>query len=540
MSKTRIMVVEDERTIALNLERWLTKLGYEISSSVTSGSQALQEIERDTPDVVLMDVNIEGEIDGIETAALIPDTHYLPVIYLTAYSEDATLQRARSTKPYGFLLKPISERELHATIQMVLERRRADMLVRESEQRLEELVAQRTAELREQITERAKAEDALRQAQKMEAIGQLTGGIAHDFNNILQGILGSLDLLQKSLKLGRSDEVDRFVGNAIASANRAAGLTHRLLAFSRRQPLNPSVVDVNRLVRAMTDMVCQTVGESISVSVVLGESLWLTRCDANQLESAILNLVINARDAMPTGGRITIETKNIALDGIMADQMALAPGQYVCLVVSDTGTGMPPDVTAQAFEPFFTTKPTGQGTGLGLSTIYGFARQSDGNVKIDSEVGGGTAIKVYLPRFEGTDPGTQAERPGETEPHVHDGEVILVIEDDPLVRSLIVDVLQDAGYHALEAADGQAGLVILQSPQRVDLVITDIGLPGLNGRQVADAGRALRPGLKVLFMTGYADSAAKAGGFLEPGMKLMAKPFVLDVLTAQIREMISA
>jgi signal transduction histidine kinase len=537
MTKTRVMVVEDERIVALNLERRLTKLGYEISSLATSGSQALQAIERDKPDVVLMDVNIEGEIDGIETASRIPNAYNIPVIYLTAYSEEATLQRARGTRPYGFLLKPISERELHATIQMVLERRRADTLVRESEQRQEALVQQRTAELREQIAERAKAEDALRQVQKMEAIGQLTGGIAHDFNNMLQVILGSLALLQKNLRLGRCQDVDRFIDSAIGSANRAAGLTQRLLAFSRRQQLSPTVVDANHLIETMADMVRQTVGETIAVNMFPATALWAIRCDINQLESSILNLVINARDAMPEGGRLTIETKNTSLDVGRAAQMDLPSGNYVCISVSDTGTGMTPDVLAQAFDPFFTTKPIGAGTGLGLSMIYGFTRQSEGHAKIDSGIDHGTTVKVYLPRFEGAQPTVKVEDLDETAP-ISDGETILVVEDDAVVRSLVVEVLQTLGYSALEAADGPSGLAILQSSQRIDLLITDIGLPGLNGRQLADGARARRASLKILFMTGYAESVATANGFLEPGMELITKPFAMDALTTRVRKMI--
>jgi signal transduction histidine kinase len=537
MTKTRVMVVEDERIVALNLERRLTKLGYEISSLATSGSQALQAIERDKPDVVLMDVNIEGEIDGIETASRIPDAYNIPVIYLTAYSEEATLQRARDTRPYGFLLKPISERELHAAIQMVLERRRADTLVRESEQRQEALVQQRTAELREQIAERAKVEAALRQAQKMEAIGQLTGGIAHDFNNMLQVILGSLTLLQKNLRLGRSQDVDRFIDSAIGSANRAARLTQRLLAFSRRQQLSPTVVDANHLIETMADMIRQTVGETIAVNMFPAAALWAIRCDINQLESSILNLVINARDAMPEGGRLTIETKNTSLDVGRAAQMDLPSGNYVCISVSDTGTGMTPDVLAQAFDPFFTTKPIGAGTGLGLSMIYGFTRQSEGHAKIDSEIDHGTTVKVYLPRFEGAQPTVKVEDLDETAP-ISDGETILVVEDDAVVRSLVVEVLQTLGYSALEAADGPSGMAILQSSQRIDLLITDIGLPGLNGRQLADGARAHRASLKILFMTGYAESVATANGFLEPGTELITKPFAMDALTTRIRKMI--
>ena len=462
----------------------------------------------------------------------------IPVIYLTAYSEEATLRRARNTKPYGFLLKPISERELHATIQMVLERRRIDMVLRENEQRQEALVEQRTAELREQIAERAKAEDALRQAQKMEAIGQLTGGIAHDFNNIMQGILGSLSLLQKSLERGHAADTDRLIGIAVASANRAAGLTHRLLAFSRRQPLSPTAVDVNQLIETMADMVRQTVGETIVVSLFPTAALWLTHCDINQLENAILNLVINARDAMPDGGRLAIGASNMNLDAVLAAQMDLTEGQYVCIEVTDSGAGMTADVVAQAFEPFFTTKPTGFGTGLGLSMVYGFARQSQGYAKIHSEVGQGTRVKVYLPRFQGDGPFAKSEDIAQGSRGGHAGEVLLVVEDDSVVRALVTEVLRGFGYIVIEAIDGPAGLAILQSAQRVDLLITDIGLPGLNGRQVADGGRASRPGLKILFMTGYAESTTMATGFLESGMELITKPFALDALTARVRDMI--
>ena len=538
MTRTRVMVVEDERIVALNLQRRLTKLGYEISSVVTSGSEALRHINQDRPDIVLMDVNIEGDIDGIETASRIPEEYNLPVVYLTAYSEEATLQRARTTQPYGFLLKPISERELHATIQMVLERRRADTIMRENEQRQEALVELRTAELKAQIAEREKVEAALRQAQKMEAIGQLTGGIAHDFNNILQGILGALELHQKSFRLGRTEEAARFIEGAVASADRAARLTHRLLAFSRRQPLSPTMVEINCLVDGMADMIRQTVGERIAVDLFPALDLWPTHCDSNQLESSILNLVINARDAMPVGGRVTIETKNVNLDAGLAAQTELMPGDYVCIDVSDTGTGMTADVAAQAFEPFFTTKPTGQGTGLGLSMIYGFARQSDGFTKIYSELGHGTTVKLYLPRFK---KGSQVAHVEDVASHAAPagvGEVVLVVEDDATVRSLVTEVLCDLGYTTLEAADGPSGLAILRSGQRIDLLVTDMGLPGLNGRQVADGGRVDRPGLKVLFMTGYAQNAAVANGFLEPGMQLITKPFALDALAARIRAMI--
>jgi signal transduction histidine kinase len=516
----------------------LTKLGYEITSLVTSGSQALREIENNTPDIVLMDVNIEGDIDGIETAARIPEHHNIPVIYLTAYSEEATLQRARSTKPYGFLLKPISERELHATIQMVLERWSADAAMRESGQRQQALVEQRTAELNEQISERVKVEEAFRQAQKMDAIGQLTGGIAHDFNNLLQGILGSLTLLQKSLRLGLAADADRFINSAINSANRAAGLTHRLLAFSRRQPLAPTVVDVNQLIEGMLDLIHRTIGEATEVCLFPAGAPWLAHCDVNQLESSILNLVINARDAMPEGGRLTIETRNACFDKALASQMDVAPGEYLCLAISDTGVGMSDETMAQAFEPFFTTKPAGQGTGLGLSMIYGFARQSGGYTRLYSEVGHGTTVKMYLPRFLGDQPATKSEGGREEARPARPGLVVLIVEDDETVRNLVAEVLNELGYSVLQASDGLTGLAILQSKQRVDLLLTDIGLPDLNGRQLADDGRKFRPKLKILLMTGYAGNIAGGNGFLGPGMELIIKPFSLDVLANRVTGMI--
>ncbi|MFT8246136.1 PAS domain-containing protein [Roseomonas sp. BN140053] len=382
------------------------------------------------------------------------------------------------------------------------------------------------------------AQDALRQSQKMEAVGQLTGGIAHDFNNLLQGIIGSLDLVRKRLDGGRAAESGRFVDAAAASAQRAAALTHRLLAFARRQPLDPRPVRVNALVASMEELLRRTLGERIALEFVLGGGLWLTRCDQNQLESALLNLAINARDAMPAGGRLTIETANAHLDSTYAAQLRdVKPGQYVCLSVTDTGTGMTPDVAERAFDPFFTTKPIGQGTGLGLSMIYGFTRQSEGYARIYSEFGQGTTVKLYLPRFRGE--GEVEEALPELSPahQAEDGETVLVVEDEPVVRGLMLEVLHELGYRALEAADGLAELDILRSRRRIDLLLTDIGLPGLNGRQLAEAAREARPGLKVLFMTGYAENATLASGFLEPGMAMITKPFAMEHMATRVREM---
>ena len=386
------------------------------------------------------------------------------------------------------------------------------------------------------VTEQRRVEEALRQSQKMEAVGQLTGGIAHDFNNLLQGITGSLDLLEKRLAQGRLSDLNRFINGAMSAANRAAALTHRLLAFSRRQPLDPKPVLSNPLITSMEDLLRRTMGEHIALDLVLAADLWLTLCDPHQLENAVLNLAINGRDAMPDGGTLTIATHNCELDETSPLwSRDMRPGAYVCISVTDTGIGMSEEMIEKAFEPFFTTKPIGQGTGLGLSMIYGFVRQSEGYTKILSTLGQGTCLKLFLPRYDGA---LATEEPRSAGPEVLPagaGETVLVIEDEPVVRNLIVDVLADLGFAALEATDGPAGLEILQSRQRIDLLISDVGLPGLNGRQVADAARLLRPGLKVIFMTGYAETAASAQGFLEPGMALITKPFAMADLAAKIR-----
>ena len=397
---------------------------------------------------------------------------------------------------------------------------------------LEEQVAARTREL-------MVAEEALRQSQKMEAVGQLTGGIAHDFNNLLTGITGSLELLGVRIAQGRLNDVERYSLAAQGAAKRAAALTHRLLAFSRRQTLDPKPTDVNRLVSGLEDLVRRTVGPEVEVEVVESVGLWATLVDPNQLENALLNLCINARDAMPEGGRLTIETANRWIDARTARERELDAGQYVSLCVSDTGTGMTPEVIAKAFDPFFTTKPLGLGTGLGLSMIYGFARQSGGHVRIYSEIGEGTNVCVYLPRHFGIAEESGPDLELSDAPRARAGEAVLVVDDEPTVRMLVVEVLEELGYAAIEAADGASGLKLLQSDLRVDLLITDVGLPGgMNGREVADAARVGRPGLKILFITGYAENAVVGNGHLDPGMHVMTKPFAMEALAGRIKELI--
>jgi nitrogen-specific signal transduction histidine kinase len=388
----------------------------------------------------------------------------------------------------------------------------------------------------ERTRERDRVEEALRQSQKIDALGQLTGGIAHDFNNLLTGIIGSLDIVRRRMADGRAADVTRFMDAASASAQRAAALTHRLLAFARRQSLDTKPSDVNALVLGMEELLHRTLGEQVSFQTALTDSLWPALADYNQLENAILNLAINARDAMPDGGQLTIETANIRLD---ADYSAgideVAEGDYVMIAVSDTGSGMPPDVVAKAFDPFFTTKPIGEGTGLGLSMIYGFVKQSAGQVRIYSEVGRGTTIKLFLRRAEAE--GAAAEDAVGQVP-LGQGETVLVVEDDAAVRLIITDVLEELGYRHLEAPDGMKALPILQSGERIDLMVTDVGLPKMNGRQLAEMARAARPTLKILFVTGYAEKAAVRHGFLEPGMAMLMKPFTLDSLANKVREML--
>jgi PAS domain S-box-containing protein len=490
----------------------------------------------------------------------------------------------------------------HVFVLDATERAEAAEALKEAAEALERRVSQRTAALVAEVAERRKAEEALRQSQKMEAVGQLTGGIAHDFNNMLTGIIGSIDLMKRRIESGRFTGLERFMEAANASAHRAASLTHRLLAFSRRQSLDARPIDVNALVASLEDLLVRTIGEQVTLRVRLAPGLELAHADANQLENALLNLAINARDAMPEGGQLLIETSSLehgseahgreagayaAMQATAADAAdhaapadaadysdqadatladvemdpdaggravedaadALPVGRYVVLSVADTGVGMTADVLARAFEPFYTTKPLGQGTGLGLSMIYGFARQSGGSVRIRSSPGNGTVVWLCLPVAEAVsapaadDPALDPASVGTALPDGtpaprRAGGTVLVVEDDPTVRLLVLEVLAELGYAALEAADAQAAIVLLESAQRIDLLVSDVGLPGMNGRQLAEIARQTRPRLRVLFMTGYAENAIIRAGFLAEGMQMVTKPFALGTMALRIREMI--
>jgi PAS domain S-box-containing protein len=394
------------------------------------------------------------------------------------------------------------------------------------------------AKVTRDLTERRSTEERLRQAQKMEAVGQLTGGVAHDFNNLLTVIAGNIESLQRHLPASKDAQLRRFANSALHGAERAAILVHRLLAFSRRQPLEPKAMSVNRLITNMSEMLRRTLGEAIAIETVLAGSIWLTFTDSNELESALLNLAINARDAMPDGGRLTIEAANVFLDEAYAAETDIPPGQYVGIFVSDTGVGMTAEVAARAFEPFFTTKEPGQGTGLGLSQVYGFIKQSGGHVKIYSEVGSGTTVKLYLPRHFSSEVDARAETAAPEIPRGR-GEAILVVEDDADVRSATLDMLRELRYSVFEAGDGAAALRVLDAHPEIALLFTDVGLPGgVNGRQLADEARRRRARLKVLFTSGYARNAIVHHGRLDPGVELLAKPFSYAALAARVRRLI--
>ncbi|CAN7528306.1 ATP-binding protein [Acidovorax sp. LjRoot66] len=429
-------------------------------------------------------------------------------------------------------------REFAERIRSVCERVRSanalalsEARLRDVNENLEATVAARTGEL-------MAVEEALRQSQKMEAVGQLTGGIAHDFNNLLGAVSASLQVLKVRMRQGKLDQAERYIGMGQDSVKRAAALTQRLLAFARRQTLDPRATDLNRLVAGLEELVRRTVGPDVQVECTAAEGLWTTRVDPSQLENSLLNLCINARDAMlPGGGHLAIVTANIAATDTVLRSLGLPAADYVCLSVTDTGSGMPAELIEQIFDPFFTTKPTGQGTGLGLSMVYGFVRQSGGHVRVQSEVGVGTTMRLYLPRHDGQVLEDAADGPADTVQQ-GEGETLLVVEDESTIRTLTVEVLKDADYVVVEAHDGPSALRTLQAMRRVDLLITDVGLPGgLNGRQVADAARQDRPELKVLFITGFAQNAAVGNGLLDAGMEVMTKPFELTALARKVRDM---
>jgi len=483
--------------------------------------------------------------------AVVPETVHIGARHTEGDALFVTVQVLQGSTPLGTVymqtaIDPISRRferyvvlallvTMAALIFVVLgfaQRRLADANERLHKQGQD--LAEANENLRAQIVQREDAESALRQVQKMEAMGQLTGGIAHDFNNLLQVIIGNLEVMQRRNLVG-GDDAKRMVASALRGAQRAATLTQRLLAFARRQPLDPRPIDVNRLVTGMSELLHRTLGESITIETVLASGIWRAAADANQLENALLNLAVNARDAMSSGGRLTIETANTFLDEAYAQANEVEPGQYVLIAVSDTGTGMPSDVIAKAFEPFFTTKDVGKGSGLGLSQVYGFIRQSDGHAKIYSEPGEGTTIKLYLPRLITAGESREASPDVSAMTGSRGDRHVLVVEDDEDVRVHAVSILRELGYAVLEAPDAAIALRVLDADPNVELLFTDVGLPGgLSGRQLADEARRRHPNLAVLYTTGYARNAIVHQGRLDPGVELIPKPFTFGSLAAKV------
>jgi signal transduction histidine kinase/ActR/RegA family two-component response regulator len=465
----------------------------------------------------------------------------IPMTHLARRAE--ALGRGEATEPVASYIREITlvSNALSDASTTLRERER---LLRDFNGALEHEVSSRTGELVEanarlvaEAEQRERVEQQLRQAQKMEAVGQLTGGIAHDFNNLLAVITGNLDLLVRRVQMGRPN-IERFAENALEAASRAAALTHRLLAFSRQQPLTPEPVDANKLVAGMSELLLRALGEGVEIETVLAGGLWRTHADPNQLENAVLNLAVNARDAMPNGGKLTIETCNSHIDELYSVEHGIPAGQYVLLAVTDTGEGMTPGTIARAFEPFFTTKGPSQGTGLGLSQVYGFVRQSGGHVKIYSEPHQGTTLKIYLPRFFGVMNDIDRPQPGADLPT--GTETILLVEDEDNVRRINTETLRDLGYRVLEAEHATPALDLLDANPDVSLLFTDIMMPDINGRKLADEACRRRPDLRVLFTTGYTRNAVVHNGVVDPGVQLIAKPFTMQQLALKVREILDA
>ena len=539
------LIVDDLEENLLALEALLRRDGLAFLRA-RSGDEALELLLKHDVALALLDVQMPG-MDGFELAEFMRGnerSRHVPIIFVTAGSADTQRRfRGYEAGAVDFIQKPIEPDILRGKASVFFDLHQQRQALSASADRLEEQVRERTAELEDalarlkaEIDERERAEESLRQSQKMEAVGQLTGGIAHDINNMLTGIIGSLDLMRRRIAAERYDDLPRFIDAATSSAERAAALTHRLLAFSRRQSLDPRPLDSNDLIRSMAQLIRHALPEHIELQLVPADDLPNVLADANQLENAILNLALNARDAMPEGGKLIIQT---GLDACPSSPRStrppLAAAPLVKISVSDTGTGIAADVIDKVFDPFFTTKPIGQGTGLGLSMVYGFAQQSGGEVAIASELGRGTTVQLYLPA---TNEMPAAEGAPATVAQHGAGERVLIVEDDSAVRMLVREVLEELHYEAIEIGDPSAALSLLGSDERIDLLISDIGMPGMNGRELADVARLHRPDLPILFITGYAEQAQVRGQFLDPGMSMITKPFSLSALSERINALI--
>ena len=542
----RVLIADDNADLRDYIARLLAERGYE-TDIVADGHAALVALNSSKPDLLLTDVMMPG-LDGFGLLRAVrenPDLRELPVLMLSARAGEEAKVEGLAAGADDYLTKPFSARELLArvasNIAMARVRREAADAVKASETALRELNEQLESRIAHAIAEREGVEDALRQAQKMEAVGQLTGGVAHDFNNLLTIITGNVDMARRALGSGETSRARRALDNAQKGAERAAALTQRLLAFSRRQPLAPKIVNADRLIAGMADLLHRALGEQVQLETVATTGLWRVEADPNQLESAILNLAVNARDAMPEGGKLTIETANTRLDEqYSAAHAEVAPGNYVVIAVTDTGSGMSKETLARVFDPFFTTKGVGQGTGLGLSMVYGFVKQSGGHVKIYSELNEGTTVKIYLPRVASADEAEERGAAADVD-RVQREQRILVVEDDDDVRAYTAEILRELGYRVLEAHDGPSAIRLLERQEKpVDVLFTDIVMPGLSGRELADAARRSQPALKVLYTSGYARNAIVHGERLDLGVEMIAKPFTYQELAEKMADVLDA
>ncbi|GAB4545090.1 MAG: hypothetical protein Kow0063_39000 [Anaerolineae bacterium] len=623
-------MVEDESIVALDIQNLLRNLGYDVVAIVSSGEEAVTSAAEMTPDLVLMDIRLKGALDGVEAAEQIRSRLDIPIIYLTAYADEATLQRAKVTEPFGYLVKPFEEKELQIAIEMALYKHQMERRLRESERWLatvldsvgdavvatdpqgniiyvnrafEQITGYRSDEvighnpnllksgeqdatfyaalwgtitsgqvwrgrfinkkkdgtrytadtiitpvrdesgnivnyigLQRDVTRDLQREEQYRQAQKMEAIGQLTAGIAHYFNNSLTVINGFAELIK--LRVPPDDPLRDLASGILRSGQRAADLVSQLLAFSRKQTIQPQVLNLNNLIARMDDLLLPLIGEHIQVEKDLASDLWLVRIDPTQIEQVVLNLAVNARDAMPRGGTLTIQTANVVLDdAYVAQRPQVQPGEYVLLVVSDTGTGMSDEVKAHLFEPFFTTKEVGQGTGLGLAAVHGIVSQNGGHISVYSEEGHGTSFRIYLPCVRKSLASVSSMEAAAPLPS--GDETILVVEDNEFVRELVRRALEGHGYTLLEAQDGPAALQLAaRHSGPIHLLLTDVVMPGISGGDLARELAGARPDLKILFMSGYAEEAITHHGLLAPGTEFLQKPFSASVLLRKVREVL--
>jgi signal transduction histidine kinase len=537
--RPRVLVADDTVDMRDYLQRLLSP--HWRVETAEDGVKALDSLRRSLPDLLLTDVMMP-ELDGFGLIKAIRDDQALrdlPVIVLSARAGEEARIEGLAAGADDYLIKPFTARELLARIDSNLRlaaiRRESKAAIERRETDLRHLNAVLEERVTAEVAERLKAEDALRQAHKMEAVGRLTGGIAHDFNNLLTVILGGLDTLQRA-GIAEEGRTARALEMALQGAQRAGSLTSRLLAFSRQQPLDPKPTELDQLIFAMSEILHRTLGEQIMLEAVLPPDLWRVEIDQNQLESALLNLAVNARDAMTEGGKLTIAAQNIVLHEADAS-FRVEPGDYVAISISDTGHGMSHETVARAFDPFFTTKATGQGTGLGLSMVYGFAKQSGGHITLDSAIGRGTTVTLYFPRHDGPVE-TPATTTDETAPLARDGEVVLVVEDNDEVRLYGTSILSELGYRVLQATNGAEALSVLGKTKRIDLLFTDVILPGMSGKAIAERAQSLRPGLKVLFATGYSRDAIVHHGRVDPGINLLLKPFTYDQVASRVREIL--